>query len=86
MFPPGRLPTSTWGVIDPAGISYHFGPFTLTLGPGDIIPPYLPMGTSPFIIPIDIPEPSPAVFFGCAGVLSWLFSFRVRTGYVGRDC
>jgi hypothetical protein len=68
-------------VADPAhNNSRYFGPFVVTLGGGVIVPPNLPMGNVPLLIPVDAPEPSPLVLFGCAGVLGWLFSFRVRKG------
>jgi hypothetical protein len=66
-------------VIDPNGTSYIQRIFSVTLGGGVVPPPNLPMGTSPLVVDITfIPEPSPLVLFGCAGVLGCLFSFRGR--------
>jgi hypothetical protein len=57
-------------LVTTAGIKdAPLGPFTVTLGGGVIVPPNLPLGTTPLISYLDCPEPSTAllsaVAFGC---------------------
>jgi MYXO-CTERM domain-containing protein len=59
------------------GGSQTFGPWTVTLGGGTVVPPNLPMGTSPLVVQVGtVPEPT-TMALGALG-LGALFLIRRR--------